>query len=156
MDNSPANLVIRAMTAEDADRVLEIAAESPQAPHWPRAVYLAALEPESTPKRIALVAVANLRVEGFAVVGIISPQAELESIAVAAAARRRGLAGRLLTALMTELKQQKVAELLLEVRASNQPALEFYGGRGFESVGVRARYYSNPEEDAVLMKVPIL
>ena len=70
--------------------------------------------------------------------------------------RRRGVARRLLDELRTELKRLGVTELLLEVRASNQAALELYGGWGFDSVAVRAHYYSHPEEDAVLMNAPIL
>lgn len=43
------------------------------------------------------------------------------------------------------------AELvLLEVRASNSPALALYTSLGFERVGLRKRYYSDGE-DAVLM-----
>jgi ribosomal-protein-alanine acetyltransferase len=39
------------------DRVLEIAASLPEAPHWPAAAYLAAIDPENSPRRIALVVV---------------------------------------------------------------------------------------------------
>lgn len=45
--------------------------------------------------------------------------------------------------------------VLLEVRASNQPALALYASMGFQRVGLRKRYYSNPEEDAVLMTLPL-
>jgi ribosomal-protein-alanine N-acetyltransferase len=150
------NLAVRPMTEQDLDRVLEIAADSAQVPHWPRAVYETALNPEAAPRRIALVAEAAGDVAGFAVASVVAPQAELESIAVAAAARRQGVASRLLNALTAELKRLKVTELLLEVRASNQPALELYGARGFESVALRAHYYSDPVEDAVLMNAPVL
>ena len=44
-----------------------------------------------------------------------------------------------------------VGEVLLEVRASNQRALDFYRSLGWEETGRRPRYYADPEEDAVLM-----
>ena len=47
------------MTAADVARVLEIAASLPESPHWPESAYLDALNPESTPRRIALVAVVS-------------------------------------------------------------------------------------------------
>jgi ribosomal-protein-alanine N-acetyltransferase len=101
------------------------------------------------------VAESNGRIAGFAVVSIVAPQAELESIAVAPEFRRRGVARRLFESLQTELKQQKVMELLLEVRASNRAALELYAGCGFQAVAVRSRYYADPMEDAVLMNAPL-
>ena len=43
-------------------------------------------------------------------------------------------------------------EAFLEVRASNQPALQLYRRYRFTPVGVRARYYTHPVEDAVVMR----
>jgi ribosomal-protein-alanine N-acetyltransferase len=40
----------------------------------------------------------------------------------------------------------------LEVRAGNQPALDFYQRMGWLVSGRRTRYYQNPEEDAILMR----
>ena len=95
------------------------------------------------------------RVVGFAVASVVSPEAELETIAVAAEAQRRGVGERLLGALVEELRAERVAELLLEVRASNAAAIGFYRVRGFEEAGRRARYYAEPEEDAVLMRMKL-
>lgn len=39
----------------------------------------------------------------------------------------------------------------LEVRASNSVAISFYKRHGFEDVGIRKNYYTNPKEDALLM-----
>ena len=40
---------------------------------------------------------------------------------------------------------------MLEVRASNQEALTLYHGLGFQETARRTRYYTHPDEDAVLM-----
>jgi ribosomal-protein-alanine N-acetyltransferase len=90
-------------------------------------------------------------VAGFAVASLLPPQAELESIAVALAAQRQGLARRLFAVLADELQAAQVTEVLLEVRASNQPALGLYQRLGFAETGRRPRYYHDPVEDAVLM-----
>jgi ribosomal-protein-alanine N-acetyltransferase len=42
----------------------------------------------------------------------------------------------------------------LEYRISNSAARALYDKYGFEQVGVRARYYSDNHEDAVLMTTP--
>ncbi len=152
MADLPAGVAIRPMTAEDVERVLEIAASSPQAPHWQPAAYLTALDAEAAPRRIALVAEREDELAGFAVASMVGEQAELESIAVAAKARRQGVARALLGVLAVELRRLGAEELLLEVRASNQPALELYAGCGFEAVAVRPGYYADPPEDAVLMR----
>ena len=143
------------MVAGDLARVIEIAASLPDAPHWSQAAYIDALKPDSTPSRFALVAteVGSDLVLGFAVARLVPPQAELETIAVAAKRQRQGLASRLFSALAGDLRAADVRELLLEVRASNQPALTFYQSVGFRETGRRPRYYADPIEDAVLMRV---
>ena len=92
-------------------------------------------------------------VVGFAVAAVVAGEAELETIAVVANGQRRGVGGLLLRALVDDLKTAQASELNLEVRASNQVALGFYRQQGFEEAGRRPRYYADPEEDAVLMKL---
>ncbi len=145
------------MGASDLDRVLAIAEHLPQAPHWPHSAYLNAINPESTPRRIALVAADSQSgsVLGFAVASLLPPQAELELIAVAPESQRLGLGQSLFQALAAELKAAGVGELALEVRASNQPALAFYHSLGFARTGLRPGYYADPIEDAVLMSLAL-
>ena len=152
--NSPdARLRIRRMARADVDWVIELALSLPQAPHWPRSAYLAALDPEAAPPRIALLAedAETGAVQGFAVARLLPPQAELETIAVAAENQRRGVARRIFIAMVDELRKALVTEVLLEVRASNSPALAFYRAQGFAITGRRPRYYADPIEDAVLL-----
>ena len=148
-----AQLRIRRMALTDVNRVIEIALSLAQAPHWPRAAYLAALDPDAAPLRIALVAedMETGAVQGFAVASLLAPQAELESIAVAAEGQRRGISRRILIAMIGELRTALVTDVQLEVRASNSPALAFYRAQGFAVSGRRPRYYADPIEDAVLL-----
>jgi ribosomal-protein-alanine N-acetyltransferase len=154
--NSPdARLRIRRMASADLDRVIGLALSLEQAPQWPRSAYWAALDPEAAPLRIALVAedLETGAVEGFAVASLLPPQAELETIAVAAENQRRGVARRILIAMVDELRKALVTEVLLEVRSSNSPALAFYIAQGFAITGRRPRYYADPIEDAVLLEL---
>jgi tRNA threonylcarbamoyladenosine biosynthesis protein TsaB len=148
---------IRRMMAADLDRVLAIAENLPQAPHWPQSAYLHAINPESTPRRIALVAAGPQpgSILGFAIANFLPPQAELETIAVAPEKQRLGLGERIFQALAAELKAAGVGELLLEVHASNRPAQAFYRALGFVKTGLRPGYYADPIEDAVLMHLPL-
>jgi len=147
---------IRAMATADLDGVVDVAAGLREAPDWPRSVYAGILE-RSSPKRIAIVAedVELGAVVGFAVAVLVPPEAELESIAVAAGWQRRGIARRLFAALANELGRSKVGLVLLDVREGNAAARAFYGSMGFVEDGRRAGYYADPVEDAVLMRMRV-
>lgn len=148
---------IRLMTAADLPQVMGIVASLPEAPHWPELAYLAALDPDATPRRIALVAARpqNQDVQGFLVARLLPPQAELESIAVSAGSQRLGLGRLLFDALVNEVLNLGISEIVLEVRASNRAALAFYHSAGFAQAGIRKAYYADPVEDAVLMRFSV-
>jgi ribosomal-protein-alanine N-acetyltransferase len=93
------------------------------------------------------------KVAGFAVASLISPQAELESIAVDPAFQRRGVARLLFAALVEEIRAAQGTEVILEARAFNFPALALYAALGFTEIGRRPRYYADPIEDAILMSL---
>jgi ribosomal-protein-alanine N-acetyltransferase len=143
------------MTPVDLDRVMEIADSLKDAPQWPRSAYLAALDPEAAPRRIALVAEepAAGMVAGFAVASLLPPEAELEIIAVTPTAQRQGVAVRLFEALSAEFYTAYIKGIMLEVRATNHPALELYRRLGFVETGHRLCYYHDPVEDAILMRL---
>ena len=148
---------IRRMTAADLARVKEIDASLPDAPHWPQSAYANALNPDSTPRRMALVAAdtESGAIHGFTVASLLPPQAELETIAVAAASQRRGLGWRLFQELISQLLADGAHTVVLEARASNRTARGFYRSLGFGLTGLRPRYYTDPVEDAVLMSLPL-
>ena len=74
---------------------------------------------------------------------------ELLWLAVEPAARRRGLAGQLVSAVISWGEERDVA-VRLEVRESNAAAFALYRKYGFVVVGRRPRYYADGE-DAVLL-----
>jgi [ribosomal protein S18]-alanine N-acetyltransferase len=145
---------IRSMMAADLDRVVEIAAALDDAPQWPRRVYESVLA-SSSPRRIAFVAEdsGTGAVVGFVVASLIAPEAEVETIVVAAGFQRRGVARRLFEAMADDLGRSQVREVLLEVRQSNVAAQGFYRSVGFVEEGRRPGYYADPIEDAVLMRL---
>ena len=159
MSSAGAEFSIRRMTAADVDRVMEIAQALKDAPQWPVSVYRASLDSERLPARVAFVAgeaeTGSGPVLGFAIASVFAPEAELETIAVAEEHQRRGVAGRLFAALAEELSAAQVTDVHLEVRCSNAPALGFYRRLGFEVYGRRPRYYADPVEDALLLRMSL-
>ncbi|MGA8041537.1 MAG: GNAT family N-acetyltransferase [Terracidiphilus sp.] len=148
---------VRKMMTADVDRVMQIAASLREVPQWPREAYLAALDPQAAPQRIAFVAEdqATGSLAGIAVASLTLPESELETIAVDASFQRRGAARALWAALAADLRAGGASETLLEVRASNLRAQALYLGLGFVEAGRRACYYVDPVEDAVIMRVSL-
>ena len=78
--------------------------------------------------------------------------ADILNVAVAPAARRRGLAAALMTELEARLAPKGVERITLEVRASNLPAIRLYEGLGYVQAGLRKGYYEKPREDALILQ----
>lgn len=75
----------------------------------------------------------------------------ISNISVLPSFRRRGVASRLMRHLIDVSKAEGAETITLEVRVSNQAAIEFYKGFGFVDAGIRRGFYENPKEDALLM-----
>lgn len=99
-----------------------------------------------------LVAVEGERVAGYVGSQTVCNETDMMNVAVTADFRRQGIAEKLVTALMEELKAVESHSLTLEVRASNAPAQALYEKLGFAEVGRRPRYYQNPKEDALILR----
>jgi ribosomal-protein-alanine N-acetyltransferase len=146
---------VRRMELTDLDRVMEIAASTKNAPNWSRAAYLAAIDPAGSPRRVTLVAETSKELTGFAVASLNLPEAELEAIVTAISFQRRGVARDLFAFISEDLRREAVSAILLEVRASNLPAQAFYRAVSFVETGRRVRYYAEPVEDAILMRLEL-
>jgi ribosomal-protein-alanine N-acetyltransferase len=155
MSLAPGRIEIRPLDATHLDAVVGLALALREAPHWSRQRYDEALRADASVLRTALIAIDTQsgEVAGFAIASRVVPEAELETIAVASGHQRQGIGSRLLAALIHALKPAEVHQLHLEVRASNHPAIRFYESKNFKQIGVRPRYYIDPEEDAILMSL---
>lgn len=143
-------MLIRPATLEDVSTLIAIAEQCATAAHWTEQQYRAAMT-ETHPSRLVLV-LEDGGVLGFAVAVEVEREWELENIAIAPGAQRRGLGDHLLGALLNELKERGARSIYLEVRASNSPARALYAKWGFAAVGTRPGYYHNPPEEAILYK----
>jgi ribosomal-protein-alanine N-acetyltransferase len=77
----------------------------------------------------------------------------LENLTVDVAWRRKGVARALCAALMDWAKSEGAWELDLEVRVTNEAARALYVSLQFVEQGRRKKYYSDPEEDGVMMRL---
>ena len=99
-----------------------------------------------------LVAVESEQVVGYVGAQTVIDGTDMMNIAVHPDHRRNGIARMLIDALCARLRQRGSRMLMLEVRASNDPAIALYEKLGFRQVGLRKNYYRNPKEDARILR----
>ena len=73
---------------------------------------------------------------------------EILAIATIEEYRNKGIAQKLLNKI-------KIKNIFLEVRESNQTAINFYKKNRFKEISIRKNYYSEPTENAVIMKLEV-
>ncbi len=144
----PVAIVVDRMTVDDLLVVQAIERESFSTP-WPAHAYRQEIEQN----RLAHYIVARYRdqIVGFAGIWLLVDEAHITTFATRTAWRRQGIGERLLVALLDLALARGAKEATLEVRPSNIPAKRLYEKYGFKVVGVRPRYYSDNNEDALIM-----
>jgi ribosomal-protein-alanine acetyltransferase len=96
-------------------------------------------------------------IAGYAIVSYILDEAHLLNICIHPNYFRQGLGRKLLQYLIARALDKRKNVFFLEVRISNQSAIDLYFSEGFNEVGVRPNYYpaKSGKEDAVLMTLEL-
>ncbi len=144
----PLRVVVELMKVGDLPEVQVIERESFSTP-WPPHAYRQEIETN----RLAHYIVARYDdvIVGFAGIWLLVDEAHVTTFATRRAWRRQGIGERLLLALLDLARTRGAHEATLEVRPSNLPARRLYEKYGFKVVGLRPRYYSDDNEDALIM-----
>lgn len=174
MTDPPRNLIVRRANSDEAPAIksLELACGLSA---WAVEDYEKSTK---DPDRMLLVAVLDRDLIGFCLARLITKEinqsiltaesagfgvgcraeteAEIHNIAVAERWRRSGIGRSILVECFCILGESSTVSAFLEVRKSNLVAQKFYMSRGFEIEGIRANYYSDPVEDAFVMKYSAL
>ena len=91
------------------------------------------------------------RIVGYAGLWLSLDEAHITTFAVLPQYRRRKIGERMLLSIFERAQKLGAEWLTLEVRASNLAAQKLYEKYGFRRAGVRRRYYSDNNEDAIIM-----
>jgi [ribosomal protein S18]-alanine N-acetyltransferase len=143
---------VRAMRPADVDALVPLAQELfASDPPWSAAHFQSELRdvPET---RWYVVAEVDGQLAGYAGLMTAGDTADVQTLAVAPAYQRRGIATALLEALTAEATRRGASTLLLEVRADNQAALALYARHGFEQISRRRGYYDAGRLDALVLR----
>lgn len=147
----PLKLSIEPMGLEDVAAVHRIEAASFPTP-WPDYAF----RQEIQTNRLAhyLVVKAGDETIGYGGMWLMVDEAHITTFAVLPTWRRRGVGARLMLEMMGLAADVNARIVTLEVRLSNREARALYGKFGFKPVGIRPRYYSDNNEDALIMTTP--
>ena len=92
---------------------------------------------------------------GYVAMMTVLDEGDISNVAVAPAARRRGIARALVAQMLQLAQRRELSFVTLEVREHNDGAIALYQQAGFVPVGRRRSYYERPREDAILMTITL-
>jgi len=142
-------LAIVNMTQDDLVQVLQIEHLAFTDP-WPDSIFASDMEAEDT---IKIVAKIGTKIVGFAFCMLVLDEMHLTNIAVHPDFRRKKIGHQLIEHLFYKADKNGCSIMYLDVRKSNQAAITFYRGYGFDVLYERKGYYHVPPEDALVMSL---
>lgn len=139
---------IRSLQAKDLARVNQIEQAVYPIP-WTQGIHQDCVDS----KYPSLVLEDKQQIIGYAVFNYLLDECHLLNIAIAPEFQDQGYATKLLHAMELRAQEAGMQRIILEVRASNNPAIQFYKKEAFEQIGLRKKYYKalQGREDAIVM-----
>ena len=141
-------IIIREMTEEDLPEVLKYEQEL-FTDSWPEAVFR---EDIASLYSYPYVLHVDSELAGYAVLWVAATEGHLTNIAVGKKYQRKSIAKKLISFILRFACEMKLAQIILEVRPSNAPAISLYEKFGFEKLTVLKNYYRDPIEDCLVMR----
>ena len=147
---SPHDAIIERLTeAADIDRVADLEARCFTNP-WSREM-LARQLADGNITRVYLLHLPSVRVAGFCACWLLFDELHINTLVVDFPFRRQGLARQLMEYVLDDAAGSGARRATLEVRESNVAARRLYEGLGFSVTAIRPGYYTQPDEDALIL-----
>lgn len=142
----------RDMREEDIDQILIVEQESFTLP-WSREAFYNELHHNQY--AVYIVLEDEGKIIGYGGVWIVLDEAHITNIAVLPEYRGKKLGEALLKKVLDMAKEKGAETATLEVRVSNTPARSLYKKMGFQEGGIRKKYYTDNQEDGIVMWVKL-
>lgn len=144
-----ADFFARTMRSSDLDLVVQNEAMAYKHPSWSKRIFVDCLRAGYQ----CWVLASKQNIVAHGVMSVAIGECHLLTLCVAPQYQRRGYARKLFHVLLDRATKLDARECFLEVRVSNQPAIDLYRSMGFVQVGLRKDYYpeGDSKEDALLM-----
>ncbi|MDD2586584.1 MAG: ribosomal protein S18-alanine N-acetyltransferase [Syntrophomonadaceae bacterium] len=141
------HFLIRKMTVQDIDQIMDIEKEVFTLP-WSRESYLGELKNKFA---TYLICDSEGEVAGYAGIWVVFEDAHITNIAVAQRFQGMGMGNTLMQEVEKVARDKKARRILLEVRPSNERAINMYTNLGYVATSLRKGYYPDNCEDAIIM-----
>ena len=151
-DPNISKLLIKSVELGEASELSAIDQEC-NTPPWSPKLFKQEIKGEHS---VVLGAYANELLIGFIVFHKLFDSSHIVTFGVDPLARRQGIGKALLTSAISLMHKLAISWVTLEVRASNKAARRLYENAGFNEAGIRERYYSDNQEDALVLKASII
>lgn len=142
--------VFRYMREEDIDQVLVVEQASFTVP-WSREAFYNELH--NNKFAVYIVLEEDNKIIGYCGTWIVIDEAHVTNVAILPEFRGRNLGETMLRKLMSVSREMGAKSMTLEVRVTNHVAQSLYRKLGFQNGGIRKNYYSDNQEDALVMWV---
>lgn len=142
------DILVRPMLEKDIDEVLDIEKTSFTTP-WSKEAFTL----EITKNMLAKYVVAEIqgKVVGYGGIWLIIDEGHVTNIAVHEKYRGLGAGNKIMEGLIDICRDRNIVAMTLEVRKTNEIAKSLYYKYGFKEYGIRPGYYSDNNEDAIIM-----
>lgn len=141
-------IAIRTMSYGDLSRVMEVEERAYRYP-WTVGIFRDCIRVGYN----CWVATLEDKIIGYGIVMLAAGEAHVLNLCVSPDYQRRGVGRKMLQHLSARAQQADIDMILLEVRRSNQAAIDLYHDEGFHELGVRKNYYPGDQgrEDAIIL-----
>lgn len=141
------NIVIRDLEEKDIDDLVEIEELCFKSP-WTKNSLQKELKNKLARYKVIQ---KNSRIVAYAGIWLIVDEGHITNVAVHPDHRGLGYGNKIVEALIHECRENNVVSMTLEVRKSNDTAIGLYKKYGFKLSGIRPGYYTDTQEDALIM-----
>ena len=145
--STTSGLDIQPLALDDVGAIEQIEQRSMPAP-WSRMMFVSEIVKSTS---ICLGAFVDDGLVAYVIVSRYVDAWHVMNLVVAPEHRRQGIATRLLVELFELTSDDDRRGFTLEVRVSNDAAIELYESLGFRAQGIRRGYYTDNREDALIM-----
>lgn len=145
--NCGVELISRPMEESDLEDVMEIERASFSSP-WSREMYVSELSNRSSR---AVVFFSDDVMAGYFCMWVVLDEAHIMNIAVRPGFRRLGVGKAIMDHIERIALKERLRRILLEVARNNKAGRALYKKCGFSSIGFRKKYYSDVNDDALVM-----
>lgn len=141
-------MIIREMILSDLDQIMILEKNCFKVP-WSRESFEAEIVKNELAHYIVLEI--DSQIVGYGGVWYVMDEGHITNVAIDSNYRKQGLGKKIVAEMIEKAKLSKMNHMTLEVRRSNSPAISLYERMGFEILGTRPKYYTDNNEDALIM-----